>query len=177
MITYLKNYFIPINKKFIKYSFLAKSLHWSFVFIFIYGIYKQVDDINQLNDISLLRFEMIFASIFLLLLVLRFIYMTKTQVSSIPEHTHKIQKIASKVVHLGMYVSMSLIALTGLIIGALYYFGLKEEFIVESFLEIHGICVLACYWLIGLHLLGAIYHRFKKDGVWNSMVPFLKEKK
>jgi cytochrome b561 len=101
--------------------------------------------------------------------------MTKTQVSSIPEHTHKIQKIASKVVHLGMYVSMSLIALTGLIIGTFYYFGLKKGFIVEFFLEIHGICVLASYFLIGLHLLGAIFHRLKKDGVWNAMVPFWKE--
>ena len=175
MIAYLKNYFIPKDKKFIKYSFIAKSSHWFFVLIFIYGIYKQVDDINQLNDISLLRFEMIFASIFLLLLVLRFVYMTKTQVSSIPENTHIFQKIISKVVHLGMYVSMSLIALTGLIIGTLYYFGLKDGFIVESFIEIHGICVLASYWLIGLHLLGAVYHRFKKDGVWNAMVPFWRE--
>jgi cytochrome b561 len=47
---------------------------------------------------------------------------------------------------------------------------------LNLFSEIHGISVLANYWLIGLHLLGAIYHRLKKNGGWNSMIPFLKEK-
>ena len=33
------------------------------------------------------------------------------------------------------------------------------------------------YWLISIHVIASIYHRFKQDGVWNSMVPFLKENK
>ena len=36
------------------YSFLAKLLHWSFIFLFAYGIYKQIDNINELEDIYLL---------------------------------------------------------------------------------------------------------------------------
>ena len=40
-----------INKK-SKHSFTAKLFYWGFVVIFIYGISKQVDDINQLADIS-----------------------------------------------------------------------------------------------------------------------------
>ena len=47
-----------------KYSFLAKFFHWGFFFLFGYGIFKQVDDIEQLEDISLLKFEIFFASIF-----------------------------------------------------------------------------------------------------------------
>ena len=39
-----------------KYSFLAKFFHWGFVFLFGYGIFKQVDDIEQLENISLLKF-------------------------------------------------------------------------------------------------------------------------
>jgi cytochrome b561 len=30
--------------------------------------------------------------------------------------------------------------------------------------------------LMGLHIIGAFYHRLRSDGVWNSMVPILKEK-
>jgi cytochrome b561 len=41
---------------------------------------------------------------------------------------------------------------------------------------IHSFVVNALYWLIGIHIVAAIYHRLKKDGVWSSMVPFLKEK-
>ena len=44
-----------------KYSFLAKFFHWGFVFLFGYGIFKQVDDIEQLENISLLKFEILFA--------------------------------------------------------------------------------------------------------------------
>ena len=76
------------SRPFDGYSLVAKTFHWSFVLIFFYGIYKQVDDIQQLEDLSLLKFEILFASIFLLLLFIRFIYMAKTQTSSLPENTH-----------------------------------------------------------------------------------------
>ena len=38
-----------------KYSFIAQLLHWSFVVLFAYGIFKQVDNINQLEEISFLK--------------------------------------------------------------------------------------------------------------------------
>ena len=47
----------------VKYSKLAKVFHWGFVILFAYGISKQVDDISQLEDFALLRFELIFATI------------------------------------------------------------------------------------------------------------------
>ena len=54
------------------YSGIAKILHWGFVLIFAYRIYKQVDDISQLSNIALLRIEIFFALGFLALLVLRY---------------------------------------------------------------------------------------------------------
>ena len=51
-----------------EYSFLAKFLHWCFVLLFAYGIFKQVDDINQLEDISLFKSEIVFALVFLIFL-------------------------------------------------------------------------------------------------------------
>ena len=99
-----------------KYSFLAKFLHWCFVILFAYGILKQVEDINQLEDISLLKFEIFFAVIFLLFLAFRFIYMTKTQKTSLPANTPKTQKLAAKIVHFSMYISLAGIAFSGLVI-------------------------------------------------------------
>ena len=104
----------------VRYSVLGKLFHWSFIAIFAYGIYKQVDKISQLADGALLRFEVIFAAIFLILLGARFFYMSRMQSSALPENTHAAQKLGAKVVHYGMYVSMGLIAASGLIIGALY---------------------------------------------------------
>ncbi len=157
------------------YSGLAKVFHWSFVAIFAYGIYKQVDNISQLGDSALLRFEVIFAAVFLILLGARFLYMSNTQTSSLPESTGALQKLGAKVAHYGMYISMGLIAASGLVIGALYtMFGPGGIFMTVA-LFVHETSVTASYWLIGLHVIAAVYHRFLRDGVWSSMVPIWRE--
>jgi len=157
-----------------RYSIIAKLMHWGFVLLFAYGVFKQVDNVAELSDPSLFRLEIFFAGIFILLLFGRFVYMTKTQRSALPENTSYIQKIAAKFVHLGMYISLGSIALTGLGIGGLYWIGLKEGLIMEAVISIHEFSVTATYWLVGIHILAALYHRFKADGVWSAMVPFSK---
>ena len=42
---------------------------------------------------------------------------------------------------------------------------------------IHELVINILYILIAVHVVAATYHRIRKDGVWNSMVPFLREKK
>ena len=157
------------------YSILAKSLHWCFIILFAYGILKQIEDINQLEDISLLRFEILFAAVFLLFLVFRFFYMTKTQKTSLPTETPKFQKMAAKIVHMLMYINLAGIALSGLLIGYLYWLGYKDGLIINFVIWTHESFVSIIYWLISIHVLAAIYHRLQNDGVWSSMVPFWKE--
>ena len=159
------------------FSITAKLFHWGFILIFAYGIIKQIDNIEQLEDLALLKFEIAFAFLFILFLIVRFFYMTRTQNSSLPQNTPMIQKIIAKSVHYGMYIGMISIALSGLFIGFLYWLGLKSGIIIDTIIGWHEISVSVVYWLIGIHLLGAIYHRMKNDGVWNSMVPILKSSK
>ena len=163
-----------VNNK--KYSFIAKFWHWGFVLLFIYGVAKQVDDIEQLEDRFFFQFEIVFALLFLLLLVIRFLYMSKTQETSLPDDTPKSQKIAARIVHLGMYITLTGTAITGLLIGFFYWLGFKEGLIIDLLTGLHSFIVNALYWLIGIHIVAAIYHRLKKDGVWSSMVPFFREK-
>ena len=158
-----------------KYSTTAKVFHWGFVVLFAYGIAKQVDNISQLEDFVLLRFELIFATILIVLLAVRFVYMTKTQKSSLPEETSAFQKLAAKLVHLGMYASLTTIALSGILIGCIYWMGMKDGLLIEGIIAVHELAVTASYWLIGVHVAAAVFHRFKNDGVWNSMVPVWKE--
>jgi len=162
------------NKK--QYTFLAKFWHWGFVLLFIYGVAKQVDEIEQLEDKIFFQFEIFFALLFLFLLVIRFVYMNKTQETSLPQNTPKIQKLAARFVHLGMYALLAGTAITGLLIGLFFWLGFKEGMFIEFLTVIHSFIVNALYWLIGIHIVAAVYHRLKKDGVWSSMVPFLKEK-
>ena len=158
------------------FSSIAKFMHWGFVLLFIYGLLKQIDELNQLEDKALLQFEVIFATVFVLLLLIRFIYMKTTQKSSLPDSTPKSQILAARVVHYGMYVCLTLIPLTGLLIGLLFWLGFEDGFLIDTVVEVHEFSVSVIYWLIGLHILAAIFHRLKNDGVWSSMVPFLKEK-
>ena len=146
-----------------------------FVVLFAYGIAKQVDDISQLEDFALLRFELIFATIMILLLAIRFIYMAKTQMSSLPEETSAFQRLAAKLVHLGMYVSLATIAVSGILIGGIFWRGLKDGLLIEGIIAVHELAVTASYWLIGVHVAAAVFHRLKQDGVWSSMVPIWKE--
>ena len=159
------------------YTLTAKIFHWSFVILFAYGIFKQIENINQLEDLALLKFEITFALLLILFLIARFVYMTRTQKSSLPPDTPGLQKSLAKAVHYGMYIGMISIAFSGLVIGCLYWFGLKSEVIIETLIGWHELSVSIVYWLIGLHLIGAIYHRFKNDGVWQSMTPTLKRGK
>ena len=158
------------------YNSLAKLMHWGFVFIFFYGLLKQIDSLSQLEDDNLLRFEVLFATVFLSLLAIRFFYMRKTQQSSLPEQTPKSQKLAAKIVHFGMYICLAAIPLTGLIIGLLFWLDLKDSLSINIVISVHEFAVSVIYWLIGLHIVAATYHRLKNDGVWSSMVPFWKEK-
>ena len=95
------------------YSATGKLLHWGFIGVFAYGIFKQVDDLNQLEDPGFLRFEFIFACAFLLILALR-LWVMRGQGSALPQSAPDWQRVAAKLVHYGMYVALMMIAVTGI---------------------------------------------------------------
>ena len=53
-----------LKQKKVQHTLLAKSLHWVFVVMFGYGVFKQIQSKEQLNDIALLKSEILFALIF-----------------------------------------------------------------------------------------------------------------
>ena len=167
---------MSLDKNNSQYSKIAKLFHWGFVLLFVYGVAKQVDDINQLADQAFFRFEITFAVIFLFLLLIRIIYMKTTQKTSLPEDTPKAQKLAAKFVHNGMYALLIGTVLSGLLIGCLFWLELDDGFITDIVIIFHELNINLLYWFLGIHILAATFHRLKRDGVWSSMVPFLKEK-
>ncbi len=159
------------------HSLTARVLHWGFIGVFAYALTKQLDDVEELEDFSLLQYEMAFASVFLILLLARFLYMRSTRPTALPSDTPRLKKLMAKSVHLAMYASLSMIAVTGLAIGGLYWSGIKYGAAMDIALVMHEIFVHGSYFLILLHVAAAIYHRRKADGIWGSMVPyFWKEK-
>jgi cytochrome b561 len=157
------------------YSLMAKFMHWAFIGVFVFGVINQVDEVEELESFALLMTEVFFAIVFLSLLLFRFVYMRSARAAMPQLDMPKSLILLARVVHLGMYASLALIAITGLIIGGLYYFGVKDGLVLEAILLSHEIFFWTSVNLMGLHIAGAIYHRLQGDGVWSAMVPILKE--
>ena len=100
--------------------------------------------------------------------------MKTTQKTSLPEDAPGYKNIF-QIVHNGMYALLTGTVLSGLLIGFLFWLKIKDGVLIDIIIIFHEINITFLYWLIGIHIVAATYHRLKRDGVWSSMVPFLKE--
>ena len=142
--------------------------------LYAYGIFKQLDDISQLEDNGLLIFEVIFASVFLLIVLMRYFYMRNIgtmHASTVP--VHPVHKFIAKSVHTSMYLCLILLPLSGLAIAFLFKQGIVDGPLQNIALGIHEFTATSSYVLIAVHVSAAIYSRVKGEGVWSSMVPVL----
>ena len=167
------------------HTLLARSIHWSFILLYVYGIFKQVNELDELEDTNLLLFEIIFATIFLVIVILRYSYMSRFKTFlGAREPVHIVHYYFARTVHKAMYACFILLPLTGLMIAGLYSQGYtvnatpdEEQTVMDLVLDLHGAVADLSYMLIFLHIGAAIYSRIKGEGVWSSMVPILKEDK
>jgi len=159
------------------HTFLAKFVHWAFVILYAYGIFKQLDDLDQLEDSGLLVFEVVFASVFLLIVLIRYFYMSRFETFlGATEPVPLIHKYFAKTVHRLMYFCLVLLPLTGLAIAALFRRGIgADDPLMDGVIGVHGFAADLSYVLIAVHVLAAVYSRLKNEGIWTSMVPLWKE--
>ena len=160
-----------------KHTTLGKVLHWGFLVLYAYGIFKQIDDLSELEDTALLLFEIAFATLFLVIVILRYAYMRRFETfqgASVP--VSAVHKKSARAIHLAMYLCLALLPLTGLAIAALYTQGVGEEALaMDAMISLHGLSADLSYVLIVIHVLAALYSRAKGEGVWTSMVPVFTE--
>tara|TARA_B100001142_G_scaffold235309_1_gene233701 strand:- start:132 stop:737 length:606 start_codon:yes stop_codon:yes gene_type:complete len=167
------------------HTLLARSIHWSFILLYVYGIFKQVNELDELEDTNLLLFEIVFATTFLVIVILRYSYMRRFKTFlGAREPVHIVHYYFARTVHRAMYACFILLPLTGLMIAGLYSQGYtvnatpdEEQTVMDVVLDLHGAVADLSYMLIFLHIGAAIYSRIKGEGVWSSMVPILKEDK
>ena len=155
------------------HTFLAKLIHWTFIPLYAYGIFKQVDDLNELEDASLLNFEILFAIVFLIIVLLRYFYMKDTP-TLLGSHNdvHEGHLFIAKIVHKLVYFSLIMLPATGLLIAGLFSLGIGG---INIAIAIHEFSAFLSYVVIALHVVATLYSRYKGEGLWNAMVPILKE--
>ena len=152
---------------------LAKFIHWIFTLLYAYGIFKQVDDLNELEDASLLNFEILFATIFLIIVLIRYFYMKDTPaLLGAHEDVPKGHLFIAKTVHRLVYFSLIMLPTTGLLIAGLFNLGMRG---VDVAIALHEFSAFLSYIVIALHVGASLYSRFKGEGMWNAMVPIWKE--
>ena len=99
---------------------LARVLHWSFIGLYLYGLSKQLDDLEDLEEPGLLGFEVAFATAFLVILLLRYLYMRRFETllgaRTPPTPMHR---CFARFVHLAMYGCLAMLPLSGLMIAGL----------------------------------------------------------
>ena len=152
---------------------LAKFLHWTFTILYAYGIIKQVDDLNELEDASLLNFEIVFAVIYLVIVLIRYFYMKDTPtLLGAHDEIRKGHLFIARLVHRLVYFSLIMLPTTGLLIAALFTL---ETGGVDFAIAIHEFSAFLSYVVIAIHVGASFYSRYKGEGVWNAMVPVWKE--
>ena len=154
---------------------LAKTIHWTFSILYAYGIFKQVEDLEELEDASLLNFEIFFAIVFLVIVMLRFFYMkdAKTLLGA-HEEMHKGHLFIAKATHRLVYFSLIMLPTTGLLIAGIFNAGLPGMTLA---IALHELSAFLSYITIGIHIAASLYSRYKGEGVWNAMVPLWREEK
>tara|TARA_B100002052_G_scaffold268145_1_gene266562 strand:+ start:734 stop:1300 length:567 start_codon:yes stop_codon:yes gene_type:complete len=152
---------------------LAKTIHWTFSFLYAYGIFKQVEDLEELEDASLLNFEIFFAVVFLVIVMLRFLYMkdAKTLLGAHDE-MHKGHLFIAKATHRLVYFSLIMLPTTGLLIAGILNAGVPG---LDIAIALHELSAFLSYITIGIHVAASVYSRYKGEGVWNAMVPLWRE--
>ena len=134
-----------------------------------------MDNVRQLEDSALLRLEIGFATLFLVILPIRYVYVTKTQRSALPPDAGRFQQMAARLVHLGMYAGLASIAATGLLIALVFWLGFRNGLLMQVVNELYGVAVNLSYWLIGMHVLAAVCLRLLCDGIWSAMTSVWKQ--
>lgn len=152
---------------------IAKLLHWSTAILLGYGFLTGVNDVSDLTNPEHLKTELIFTFFVAIAFLLRFLWMHKinghTRLSKeAPEWEHVLSQLA----HYGMYIGVASIILSGLAIALAISFFSPTGLFVTLIVGLHEITIGITGVLIGIHVLGAIWHKKKrKDGIWESMLP------
>ena len=68
-----------------------------------------------------------------------------------------------------------MLPVSGLMIAFLFSIGFKEGLLQALALGLHDFSASLSYWLIGIHILAAVYSRLKGEKIWHAMVPFWNE--
>lgn len=153
------------------HGFVTRGIHWLSILMIGYGYFKGLDNVNQLADPALFRFEVIFASALGLLFAFRLFWTQRIGgATRLPQEAPWWEHMGSRVVHYGLYGSVFTIVGTGLAIAYGYATPALGDLFINAMIGLHEAALAVLPVLIITHIAGALWHKvIRRDGVLESM--------
>jgi len=153
------------------HGFVTRGIHWLSAIMIAYGYSKGLDNLNQLADPAVFRFEVIFAIGLGLLFAFRLFWTQKVGgATRLPQQAPWWEHMASRAVHLGLYGSVFAIVGTGLAIAFAYTSPFLGNAFTQTMIALHEAALAVLPALILVHIAGALWHKvIRRDGVLESM--------
>ncbi|MCO6411070.1 hypothetical protein GTW23_23065 [Hoeflea alexandrii] len=160
---------------------VTRLLHWLVGGLLVYGLVFPADA-AVLADPGRLRIEVAFASVLALLFLVRLLWVSTVGGGSrLPSDAPTWEHVLARLVHGVIYAAVLLMTVTGVALAvtaeaAIAAFGFSAAGLPlmppqSSLLEVHEALATGLIALIGLHVLGAVWHwLIREDGVWQSML-------
>lgn len=153
------------------HGFVTRTIHWLSAGLIGYGYLKGLESASQLSDPALFWFEVGFTLLLGAVFVLRLLW-TKgvAGTTRLPETAPKWEHFASRTVHIGLYVAVFGIVLSGLGIAFGFATPMLGGWFIAAMVGLHEAALVALPLLLAIHIAGALWHKFvRRDGVLESM--------
>ena len=153
------------------HGFITRGIHWVSAAVIGYGYLKGLENVSQLADPALLRFEVAYALGVGLLFALRYVWTTYfAGATRLPEDAPRWEHGLSRAVHLGLYAGVFGIVLSGLGIALAYCVPMLGGVVMAAMIGLHEFFLVALPILLVGHIAGALWHKVvRRDGVLESM--------
>ncbi len=161
------------------HGFVTRGIHWVSAALIGFGYLKGLDSVSQLADPAVLRFEVLYALGIGALFAVRFAW-TKYVAgpTRLPSDAPGWERQASRAVHIGLYVSVFGIVLSGLGIALAYSVPAMGGLMMGAMVGLHEVFLTLMPILLAAHVAGALWHRaVRNDGVLESMTGTLPKRR
>ncbi len=167
------------------YTGVAKGLHWLIAALVVLQFVTKLMPPGAMTEQALNAWHLAIGPAILLIMLLRLAWRLTHTPPPPPADLSPVLQFVSRATHWAFYAILILLPIGGWMsasgFGArptlLGLFPLpmlidKDKAAAETWGEIHGVFAWVLLGLIGLHILGALYHlAVKKDGVMGRMLP------
>ena len=175
-----------------RFGIIAQLFHWGIfgLFVYLYYLGLTMQDVPpSAEKWAMYGDHKTWGMMVLFIVFLRISWRLMNKLPDDPEGFSKTMSLAAKAGHYGLYLAMIIMPVSGYIMSMAGGYGITmfgtwkvpniigvDKPLGELAHDIHFVAADAIYFLVGAHVLAALYHHFvRKDDVLKRMLPTFKK--